>query len=295
MRLRANYRVPVLLLGCLVTALTFPRACSETRVGIGSLVPATAPLTAAETADPRTELSEKLARALHEIARLEDELEARPLGANFARPGDDAIAAPGSARGVRYVRPSADRARVAVSARVIHRDVSATRRSFLIDAGRADGVEPGLAVVWGGSLVGVVVTAVDHSARVVRIDDPSTASVVSAAILPASGAATTRRARGVSRGTGDGETSVSFLGPADAKPGDVAVTGAGDARIPEALGDVRIPEGLVLGEVVVFGDQDRDGSYEAQIKPFRDLDSIESVHVLSEDREDGPTLRRTRK
>ena len=51
MRLRESYRIPLLLLACAVTALVFPRACTETRLGVGALLPATAPLTADERRD----------------------------------------------------------------------------------------------------------------------------------------------------------------------------------------------------------------------------------------------------
>jgi cell shape-determining protein MreC len=90
----------------------------------------------------------------------------------------------------------------------------------------------------------------------------------------------------VSRGTGDGETVVSFLRQGEAKTGDLVVTGVGDALVPE---------GLVIGEVVRFGDDDRDGSYEAEVRPLRDLDTLKSVFVLRADAGSGPSLLTGRK
>ena len=265
MRLRDNYRVPLLLLACFVTALMFPRACTETRVGFGALLPATAPLTGAESQNAEATLREENARLAHEIGRLEEEREARP-------------SAEGPAANARIVRP-VPRPPVAILARVRHRDASSQRRSFSIDAGRADGVRAGLPVIFGGSIVGLVASAAEHSALVVRIDDPTTASTLPATFIAPDRPAGDRRPSGVARGTGDGEVAVSLLRSSDAKPGDIAVTGVGNPLVPE---------GLVLGEVVRFGDDDRDGSHEADVRPLRDLDTLNSVFVLRVDGDSFP-------
>jgi hypothetical protein len=276
MRLRESYRVPLLLLSCLVTALVFPRACAESRVGWGALLPATAPLTGAETRDADAALREENARLAHDNARLEEELEARPVGAV------------GPLANLRVVRTPPPR-QVGVTARVRARDASSSRRSFLIDVGRAEKVVPGLAVTFGGSLVGIVSAASEHAARVVRIDDPTAASTVPARVLGARASAAPRGPDGVARGSGDGEVCVSLLRQGDAVVGDMVVTGV--AR-PGAAGDADadIPEGLVIGEVVQFGDQNRDGSYEAYVRPLRDLDTLNSVLVLLSDGRAGRAL-----
>src|SRR6185503_12681247 len=115
MRLRDSYRVPLLLLSCFVTALVFPRACAETRVGFGALLPATAELTAAETRDVDAAHKEKEARLADELARLEQELDARPAGV---------------VADARALRTSSARL-VAMPARVRQRDASSSGRSFL--------------------------------------------------------------------------------------------------------------------------------------------------------------------
>jgi len=254
----SSYRVPILLASCFVAALVFPRACAETRVGVGALLPATAPLTGDETRDPQAAHLEKEARLADEIARLMQELDARPAGVVAdARP----------------VRPARART-IAIAARVRQRDPSQTGRSFLIDVGRDDGVCPGLPVVCGGSLVGLVSTSSAHAARVVLIDDPTVASTVPATILRSGPGATTGGASGVARGTGDGDVRVWLLRQGDAKPGDLAVTGVGNPLVPE---------GLLLGEVVRFSDDDRDSSFEAYVRPARDLDTLCEVFVVRED------------
>jgi len=259
MRLRESYRIPLLLLACAVTALVFPRACTETRLGVGALLPATAPLTADERRDEAVELREQNAHLTQELARLTDEIAARP-------PAD------GPLGGAPFSRPRAQKASL-IGARVQHREPSPLRRSFTIDAGRADGVMEGMAVVCGDSLVGIVSCAIDHQARVVRVDDPGAGAAVRTTFVAAQPRAGVERPLGVARGTGDRDAGVlvSFLRADDAAIGDVAVT---------APGNPRIPEGLVLGEVVGFGDDDRDGSYEADVRPLRDLDTVISVCVV---------------
>jgi len=262
MRLRESYRIPLLLLACAVTALVFPRACTETRLGVGALLPATAPLTAAEGRDETVALREQNAHLTQELRRLADEIGARP-------PADGPLGrAP-------FTRPLAQKLSL-VGARVRHRDPSPLRRSFTIDAGRAEGVTEGMAVVCGDSLVGVVSCAIDHQARVLRVDDPAAGAALRATFIAAAPREAAERPLGVARGTGDRDAGVvvSFLRAGDAADGDVAVT---------APGNPRIPEGLVLGEVVSFGDDDRDGSFEADVRPLRDLDTVLSVYVVRVD------------
>jgi rod shape-determining protein MreC len=262
MRLRESYRIPLLLLACALTALVFPRACTETRLGVGALLPATAELTAGESRDETVSLREQNARLTQELALLADEIGARP-------PAD------GPLGGASLERPHAHKLDL-IGARVRHREPSPLRRSFTIDAGRADGVTEGMAVVCGDSLVGLVSCAIDHQARVLRIDDPGAGGAVRATFVAATPRAGDARPLGVAHGTGDRDAGVvvSFLRADDAAVGDVAVT---------APGNPRIPEGLVLGEVVSFGDDDRDGSYEADVRPLRDLDTVIAVYVVRVD------------
>jgi cell shape-determining protein MreC len=259
MRIRENFRVPALLVTCFVMALAFPRACERARVGLGNLVPATAPLSAAEKRDDLAAANEKIARLEHDALLAKEAKEALP-------PGAPALGA---------VRGAQARKLTLIALRVSHRDASDARRSFLLDGGTADGVVEGLAVVNGDSLVGLVVAATEHACRVVRIDDPTPASIVPAAILVTDAGRAQTRAPGVARGTGDGEVVVSLLAANDAHVGDLVVTGAGNPLVPE---------GLVLGEVIAFGDDDRDGSYEAIVRPLRDFDTLASVVVLRDER-----------
>jgi cell shape-determining protein MreC len=220
MPIARTHRVPVLLLGLLVATLLFPRACDEIRVAIGSLLPATV---APEPAPPARLGEEERARLQARVTQLEQELASRPAG-------DGALA------GMRYVSKSSSSAPVAIACRVLHRETSSARRSLLVDAGRTEGVEPGMPVVQQDSLLGVVVTASQHAARVLRIDDRSAATTFPASILAAEpGASSPFRGQGVARGTGDGRLRVSFLASGGARVGDLVVTGAGSRLVPEGL------------------------------------------------------------
>ena len=74
----------------------------------------------------------------------------------------------------------------------------------------------------------------------------------------------------VARGEGDGKIVVGKLGEGEAEVGDLVVTG--DGRFG-------IPAGLLIGEVESFDDADRDGEWEAVVRPLRDLDTIVAVYV----------------
>ncbi|MCE9634417.1 MAG: hypothetical protein K8T90_01820 [Planctomycetes bacterium] len=256
MAISRTHRVPILLLALLTGTLLFPRACDSVRLGVGARLPATVPPTDATVTELPREREAVLAKRL---TLLEQQQAARPSG-------DAALA------GLRVQSRRASAAPVAVAARVLHVEVSSARRTFVIDAGQDDGVVPGLPVIQSDSLIGVVVTASARAARVLRIDDRAAATTFPAAVLTSEAdAASPLRGQGVSRGTGDGLLRVSFLGADGARVGDLVVTNAGSRMVPE---------GLVLGEVIEMSDEERDGSFEAVVRPLRDLETIASVLVL---------------
>lgn len=256
MAITRTHRVPIFLLALLTGTLLFPRACDSVRLGIGARLPATVP----PAAGPVTQLpSEREAVLAKRVTLLEQQQAARPGG-------DGALA------DMQVQRRRAAAAPVGVPARVLHAEFSGARRTFVIDVGQDEGVMPGLPVIQSDSLVGVVVTASARAARVLRIDDRAAATTFPVAVLaPDAGAGSPLRGQGLARGTGDGLVRVSFLGAGGAHVGDLVVTSAGSRLVPE---------GLVLGEVIEVGDDDRDGSFEATVRPLRDLDTIASVLVL---------------
>jgi rod shape-determining protein MreC len=264
-RLKETARVPLLLLACLTTALLFPRACAGARTGVAGALLGTAELTGGVRTPESQVWKEKLAATQHDLARLRQDQVA--MGADE-----------GGLDLARIERPDPSSRLTGVLARVLHRDASVTRRSFLIDVGTDQGVRRGLPVVCGRSLVGVVETVSAGAARVLRVDDVSVACRFPAVLMSLEPRAGTDEGppagRGVCQGTADGRLVVSFLAKSDARTGDVAMTGAG--RYP-------VPEGWVLGEVESVADEDRDGDWEAVVRPLRDLDELTSVMVLRQD------------
>jgi hypothetical protein len=262
LRLDPSRRALLLLLGCLLTALLFPAAFSAARVGVGSLLPATAPVTGEVQSSTWADQAALLA---HENIRIRQAMAAQPTSVS---PIMAAIEADPVAR---------DDLIRAVTARLLHRDVSSRRHSFLIDVGTERGVRRGCAVAHGNSIIGIVQTAADGASRVIRIDDPSSHSVLPATILRIETLADGRveaepRNTGlpVARGFGKGVVVVGKLGPGDAAVGDLVVTGSGRFGVPA---------GLLIGEIESFGDDDRDGEWEAVVRPRRNLDTIVAVYV----------------
>lgn len=257
MRVTRTRRVPFLLLGLLAASVLFPRAFDAATLTVASWLPARTRVAPDPVRLPAEEVQSLKAR----IARLERELAARPSG-------DAAIP------GLRYAERPSSAATVALTVQILNHDVSRDRRSFVIDAGRDQGVRPGMPVIQGDSLVGVVDTAVARAARVLRVDDRSTRCRFPATVLASDGAADApTRGQGVVRGTGDSGAPlrVEFLAPGGARVGDLVTTGAGSGTVPE---------GLLLGQVAEVGDGDRDGAFEAEVVPLRDLDRMGTVLVL---------------
>lgn len=253
MRLRRPGRTPLVLLAGTVLTLLFPRACDSARIAVASLLPATVP-----QRDPAPVLpEEERLRLVARIEELERERAALP-------PSEGAV------RILRVERPQ--RVEAAVVAPVLHRDVSRTRRSFVIGAGSASGVARGHAVIHGESLVGVVDSVAAHSARVLRIDDRAAETAMPVSVLdPKASEGAANRGVGVARGSGDGRVHVGFLPPGSARPGDWIVSAPGGGLVGP---------GWLLGVVTSAGDDDRDGDFEALASPLHDLDEVATVVVL---------------
>lgn len=256
MSLRRVRRTPAVLLGMLVLTILFPRSCEQARVAVGAWLPGTAPVAPAA---PNPLPAEETAALRQRVAELEAQRATLPTS-------------DGPLAWVRSVERPARPAPGVVVARVLRRDLSASRRTFLVDSGKLAGVRPSQPVVHGNSFVGIVRTVSDGGARVLRIDDRSVDAAFPAAVLRgdrAEGAAL--RGQGVARGLGDGTLRITLLPSDGAQPGDFVVTGSGGNLVPE---------GLLVGVVVAFGDDDRDGAFEATVHPVRDLDSLKSVAIL---------------
>jgi len=159
---------------------------------------------------------------------------------------------------------------LAIPARVFSREPDRFRRSFRIDRGSDHGVEPGMAVVSGRCLLGVVRTVDAGSATVLRADDERFATEVEIELR-----GTSERAPGVARGTARGNRSgmrVEFVRRASGlEPGMRAFTTDFDPRLPR---------GLLVGEVRDIGDVDEDQILDVTLDPAVDLWRLNLVEVL---------------
>ena len=151
----------------------------------------------------------------------------------------------------------ADPQPVFISARVIGDSGGAFVRSQLLNAGAADGVRNGQAVVNGDGLVGRVVSTGERSSRVLLLTDLNSRIPV---------AAETSRVRGILAGDNTDNPRLDFLPvDADLKPGDrIVTTGRGGM----------LPPGLPVGIVVSV----EDGVI--LVEPFIDWGKLEYVRVL---------------
>jgi rod shape-determining protein MreC len=148
-------------------------------------------------------------------------------------------------------------------------DTDVYRRNFFIDLGQADGIRPGMPVVTGTALLGLVIRADARTATVRRLDDPAFRLEVE--IETEQGVV-----HGVAHGNGDGGLDVRFVrSAASLRPGDSAFTSRYDEKIPP---------GLFIGLVETVDDVDQDGVHEVAVTPAAALGRWAQIHVLKKNR-----------
>ena len=169
-----------------------------------------------------------------------------------------------------------------IGARVIAQDPNNWYRSYRIDRGANDGVQPYMAVIAGGGFAGVVRYVNPNSSQFVSVLDSRFAAAV---IAP----------RTEDIGIASGDTSLMQQGllrldlneaAAQIMPGDEILTSSESSMFPT---------GLRLGEVVsVHTTPDGLRRY-AKIRPAADLSDLEIVLIINEIFGDGQTVRDSRK
>lgn len=151
-----------------------------------------------------------------------------------------------------------------LAAAVVVREPAPGRRGIVIDRGATDGVRSGQAVLGPGAvLVGVVVEAQDHRARVRLLDDPQSAV---AAVVQQS------RTAAALAGTGDG-LRLEFVA------NGAGVT-AGDLILSSPIG-ARIAGGLLIGRVGSAGARAEDLFETVTVEPLTDYNRLEHVLVIT--------------
>lgn len=148
-------------------------------------------------------------------------------------------------------------------ARVTGHVRSATARTLVIDRGSAHGIKPGQAVIVAEGVVGRVMEASWHAARVLLILDES--SNVDAVLQPS-------RVQGILQGRGGRGCQLKYVGK-------MAPVRAGDAVVTSGMADV-FPKGLLLG--VVRGVERTTAMFQKiDVAPAADFSRLEEVLVLT--------------
>lgn len=151
----------------------------------------------------------------------------------------------------------------ALGARVIGKPATLWEGVIRIDRGTAEGVQVGMPVLASRGLIGQIVEASPHSARVRLITDQRSGV---AAMMQST------RAEGIARGSIEGQLTLDFVSR------ETTVT-VGDVVITSGMGGV-YPKGLLIGEVadVQLGEADLFPSI--RVRPSADLVHLEEVVVL---------------
>ncbi len=133
----------------------------------------------------------------------------------------------------------------------------------LLNRGREDGIEPGMAVITADGIVGEVKAAHDAAALVVLINDRNAAV---GAILGGS------RVHGIMEGLGGAECELRYVAhEVDVKVGETVYT-SGEDRI--------FPKGLPIGKVSRLADGNE--FRKIYVRPFAKLDRLDEVLVITE-------------
>lgn len=150
-----------------------------------------------------------------------------------------------------------------IAAQVIGWDTSPWRRSLLLDKGTKEGIKKDMAVVVAEGLVGRVIEAGDHSARVILLTDPD---------ARVSAIASESRAQGVVAGDGTSRLWMIYLELDSGAAVEETVVSSG-------VGGT-LPKGVRIGKILALK-KDSDGLHlKAEIEPFVDFTKLEEVLCL---------------
>jgi len=150
-----------------------------------------------------------------------------------------------------------------IAARVIARSPDNWSASLIIDKGRYNGIQKGMAVISCQGLVGKVAEAAEGLSKVMLISDPG---------LGISGLVQRTRQEGLVNGTLGGSLIMRYL-PEDA---DIAQN---DIIITSELSR-NYPKGIIIGKVVNIGNEFSGLNRYAMIKPAADLANAEELLVI---------------
>ncbi len=154
-----------------------------------------------------------------------------------------------------------------VAAQVIGSSGSDLSRGIYIDKGSDDGVQPDMAVITAGGIVGKVLRVYPSTSLVLLINDQTSGVGV---ILEKS------RLQGVLSGTPNGEVVMKeVMSDEQVSPGDAVLTSGGDQIFPK---------GLPVGTIAKVG-APKDLFLSITVKPSANLDKLEEVLVVLQKQE----------
>jgi rod shape-determining protein MreC len=157
-----------------------------------------------------------------------------------------------------------------VAAQVIGTSGSESSSLLYLDKGTKDGIRPDMPVITPDGIVGKVLTVYGETAQVLMINDPT--SGVGATLANS-------RLKGILNGASTGDLRLSYImGDETVHPGDALVTSGGD-RI--------FPKGLPIGAVAQVS-MGRNLFLDIKVKPAVDLDRLEEVLVITEQKPRAP-------
>ncbi|MEJ2039183.1 MAG: rod shape-determining protein MreC, partial [Desulfosarcinaceae bacterium] len=153
---------------------------------------------------------------------------------------------------------------VTIAAQVIGKDPSPWFQTIIVDKGMADGVQKGLPVVNPEGIVGLVIEATGHYAKVRLITDPN--SAVDALVQK-------NRARGIIKGGTSGYCVLNYV----LRKHDVAV---GDRIVSSGM-DTVFPKGLPIGQVSDIIKYEAGIFQDVTVTPYVDFERLEEVLIIA--------------
>jgi rod shape-determining protein MreC len=154
----------------------------------------------------------------------------------------------------------------AVAANVIGGDATGMSRSIVVDRGERSGVKPGLAVLSEQGVVGKVIAASRHSARVLLLEDHNCAADV---------LDQRSRIHAIVAGAVDDGVVLKYVQRSeDVKPGDRLVTSGLDGVFPR---------GLLVGTISQVRPQSSGLFLDVRVAPAVNFRQLEQVLVLTEE------------
>lgn len=150
-----------------------------------------------------------------------------------------------------------------IAARVVGKDPSPWFQTVLIDKGLKDAIQVGFPVINPQGIVGLVIEAAGHYAKVMLITDPN--SAVDAIVQK-------NRARGIIKGGTVGYCVFNYV----LRKHDIDI---GDTVVSSGMDGV-FPKGLAIGKVTKVEKQEAGIFQDVTVTPYVDFERLEEVLIV---------------